>query len=138
MNENKSRTLQVEVNIAYMFSLALDKLMMDIERRLLLQKEIFRRDKKVLFNKMMDGIYRAYRAAAELNTDIEVSASETSYKDLDVWNDEANELCRLVLLYSDKCGKYPDNANEVFKLLRSMKGEDVITEKDLERFYLKK
>ena len=136
--EQKQPIEQVEVNICYMMSRAIDRLMMDIESRLLTKKIEFRREKKVLFKRLMDSVAGVYRYASLLNEDIEESAKSSNYKDLQIWADEENELCRLVLLYADKCGKYPDASNEVFKLLRSFDGEGIITEDVLKRFYLKK
>ena len=134
----KQSVEQVGVNVLYMMSWAMDRFLLDIELRLKTKKILFRREKKAQFNKLMDAIRRAYRASEELRADIEVSASPSDYKDLDIWADETNEMCRLILLYADKCGKHPDDSNQVFKLLRSFEGEGIITEDVLKRFYLKK
>lgn len=136
--EEKETIENVEVNICYMMSRAMDRLMLDAERRLVKRNIVFRQDKKVLFRRLMESIAAVYRYSAKLNEDIELSAKPSGYKDLDVWSEETNEMCRLILLYSDKCGKYPDAANQVFKLLRSFEGEGIITEEALQRFYLKK
>ena len=136
MKEDK--VLQAEINIAYLLSLTLDKMLMDAERRMTAQRIVFRRDKKQSFNKIIDGIQRTFKACAELNEDIELESAPSGYTDLDDWNRSANETVRLLLLFSDKCWKSDDNANCVFKYLRSLDGEGVITEEALERFYMKK
>lgn len=48
------------------------------------------------------------------------------------------ELARLILLYYEKCAFDDDNYSEVFKKLRSLDGDGMFTEEDLERFYIKK
>ena len=48
------------------------------------------------------------------------------------------ELARLLLLYYEKCAFDNNNHNEVFKKLRSLDGDGMFTEEDLERFYIKK
>lgn len=50
---------------------------------------------------------------------------------------DANELCRLQLLYWDKCFQNFDNVNETFKFLRSLEGMGVFTEKDIEHYRLR-
>lgn len=134
----KPRVQDVEMNVLYMMSQAMDKILMDADRRGLVKPNLeLIREKKILFKKLTNCIAGAFRAILDLNNDIEQSAKE-DYSELDVWAEESNEMCRLILLFADKCGKNIDNANAVFKFLRGLEGEGVITENDLDRFRLKK
>lgn len=47
---------------------------------------------------------------------------------------DANEIIRLLMLYCDRCFLYFDNVNSVFTHLRSLKGQDIFTDEDIERF----
>lgn len=82
--DEKETIENVEVNICYMMSRAMDRLMLDAERRLVKRNIVFRQDKKVLFRRLMESIAAVYRYSAKLNEDIELSAKPSGYKDLDV------------------------------------------------------
>ena len=52
---------------------------------------------------------------------------------------DGNEIARLLLLYSDRCGYSQTNYEELFRVLRGMEGGlGVITEDVLKDFYMKK
>ena len=128
----------VEINTLYMMSQAMDKILMDAERRGLVPPNLeVLREKKIQFRRLTSCVNGAFRAIADLIRDIEMSAID-DYTQLDTWADESNELCRLILLFADKCSKNMDNSNAVFKFLRSLEGEGVVTEDVLDRFRLKK
>lgn len=132
------RVQDVEINTLYMMSQAMDKILMDAERRGLVPPNLeVLREKKIQFRRLTSCVNGAFRAIADLNRDIEMSAID-DYTQLDTWADESNELCRLILLFADKCSKNMDNSNAVFKFLRSLEGEGVVTEDVLDRFRLKK
>lgn len=134
----KPRVQDVEMNVLYMMSQAMDKLLMDADKRGILRNDVrVVREKKMLYRRLTSCISGAFRAIGEMNDDIEFCAKD-DYTKLDLWAEESNELCRLVLLFADKCGKNVDNANAVFKFLRSLDGEGIITEDDLDKFRLKK
>jgi len=116
----------------------MDRLMMDFERRMKASGQEFRRDKKFQFNQIIKGIQMAFRAFQVLNEDIEHSAEDKGWEVLDAWYEEGLEIVRLLLLYDDRCGKSLTNRDNLFKYLRGMKGDGVITEEVLSRFYLKK
>lgn len=135
---NKQTVQSAEMNILYSLSQVIDKILMDAERRGLVRPNLeLIREKKILFRRVSNCVQGAFRAIEEINKDIEQSAS-ADYRLLDEWAVESNEMCRLLLLYYDKCDKNVDNANAVFKFLRSLEGEGIITESDLDRFRLKK
>lgn len=128
----------VEINSLYLLSLAMDRMMLDFERRMKASGQEFRRDKKFQFRQIIDGVQRAYRAFQVLNEDIEHSCSDKGWEVLDAWAEEALELVRLVLLYDDRCGKNVGNRDKVFTFLRGLEGDGIITEEALGKFYLKK
>lgn len=130
--------LSSEINTLYLVSLAMDRLMMDFERRMKASGQEFRRDKKFQFNQIIKGIQMAFRAFQVLNEDIEHSAEDKGWEVLDAWYEEGLEIVRLLLLYDDRCGKSLTNRDNLFKYLRGMQGDGVITEEVLSRFYLKK
>ena len=63
----------VEINSLYLLSLAMDRMMLDFERRMKASGQEFRTDKKFQFRQIIDGVQRAYRAFQVLNEDIEHS-----------------------------------------------------------------
>lgn len=127
-----------EINTLYLLALAMDRMMLDFERRMKASGQEFRRDKKFQFRQIIDGVQRAYRAFQVLNEDIEHSCSDKGWEVLDAWYEEALEFVRLILLYDDRCGKNITNRDNLFKYLREMEGDGIITEEALQKFYLKK
>lgn len=136
--DHNDRIITSEINTLYLVALAMDRLMMDFERRMRIAHQEFRRDKKYQFRQIIDGIQRAYRAFQVLNSDIEHAAEPGNYVTLDTWLEEANAVVRLLLLYDDRCGRILSNEESMFKFLRGLEGDGVITEEVLERFYLRK
>lgn len=134
----KPDVMTCEINILYLVSLAMDRLMLDFERRMKASGQEFRKEKKYQFRQIIDGIQRAFRAFQVLNADIEHSCEKEGFEVIDAWAEEALEIVRLLLLYDDRCGKSLTNRDNLFKYLRGMNGEGVIDEEALKRFYLKK
>ena len=125
------------VNTAYMAALSTELLLRELERRFAMQNAVFVKEKRMKFTRFLENTKRALFFAEELTQDIFDVDAEKNWKNIPVWQEESNELARLILLYADKSANV-DNVNEVFKLLRSLPGEDIVDEKLLERFYLKK
>lgn len=139
MSTHNNEIIQQEVDILYSLSLVIDRLLIDLDRRMSVNLEEFSREKKKLFNRMQDGIKLAFQSIEKLNIDIEKTAEGSNYANLDIWYEGANELCRLLLLYFEKCELAVENSNQVFKFLRSLSGgKGLIDEEVLERFYMKK
>lgn len=138
MNKHNNEVIQEEANILYSLSIVIDRLLIDLDRRMALNEDSFQREKKMYFRRMQDGIKRAYDNIEKLRPDIENSAKASNYRDLDVWDSGANEICRLLLLYFEKCDESAENANTLMRTLRSMEGKGVIDEEDIARFYMKK
>ena len=63
--------------------------------------------------------------------------AEVKWKNIPVWQEESNELARLILLYADRSADV-DHVEAVFKMLRELPGEGIVDEEMLKRFYLNK
>lgn len=123
-------------NTAYMSVLTIELMLREIERQLEMNEAQMKREKKRKYSMFLDHCKKALFFAGELTEDIFEIDSKNKWKNIPVWQEESNELARLILLYADKSANV-DNVNEVFKLLRSLPGEDIITEEMLDRFRLK-
>lgn len=56
---------------------------------------------------------------------------------LDGFNEDANEICRLVLLYIDRTARNNDGFAKVFKTLRQLPSAGLINDSDIARFKMK-
>lgn len=126
----------VLINAEFMTALALELMLRETERRMEMESACFQREAKQKFNRFIDHTKKALHFAEELTQEIYNVDADVKWKNIPVWQEESNELARLILLYADKSANV-DNVNEVFKLLRSLPGEDIITEEMLDRFRLK-
>ena len=138
MSTHNDRMIQQEADILYSLSIVIDRLLMDLDRRMISLQDSFQREKKLYFRSIQNGIKQVYNNIEKLRPDIENSAKASNYRDLDVWDSGANEICRLLLLYFEKCDESAENANALMRTLRSMEGKGVIDEEDIARFYMKK
>lgn len=143
MSEKRQVTFDdVEINVMYMMSLAMDIMLRDLDRKMQIQAYRegkiggFRHDKKMLFRRFTDSVKAACIYAEQLGDDVITSTEKSNYKDLNIWQDEANELARLILLYADKSSE--EGATEsIFGYLNSFRGAGIINEENLKPFYLK-
>lgn len=125
----------VEANALYMMSQAMDLILKDADRRMRAKRGEFRYEKKYLFNRYAKAVREACILSEQLGEDIILSASAKDFKEFDTWQEESNELARLMLLYADKSSE--DGATEsIFGYLNSFKGAGIITEDVLKRFHL--
>lgn len=127
----------VETNVLYMMSLAMDLILRDNEWRMRKQGEAFKKEKKQLFNRYTKVVRDACYLQDKLTQDIFDCDEKHDWKNIPLWQDEANELARLVLLYADRsaCQEVVDS---IFSHIRSLPCEGIVDEKMLESFYLKK
>ena len=126
----------VLINAEFMTALALELMLRETERRMEMESACFQREAKQKFNRFLDHTKKALYFAEELTQEIYNVDAAVKWKNIPVWQEESNELARLILLYADKSADV-DNVNKVFKLLRELPGEDIITEEMLDRFRLK-
>ena len=129
---------RVEINVIYVIALALSMLINDIEKSLLSRRVRYKQDRKRRFNNIISSIKEIKRNLDIIDYIDFAEDLEGHYDAYQYYQEDAAELARLVLLFADRQGHNPDNANEVFRLLRSQTGEGIIDEETLKRFYLKK
>lgn len=129
---------RVEINVTYVIALALSMLINDIEKSLLSRRVRYKQDRKRRFNNIISSIKEIKRNLDIIDYIDFAEDLEGHYDAYQYYQEDAAELARLVLLFADRQGHDPDNANEVFRLLRSQTGEGIIDEETLKRFYLKK
>ena len=129
---------RVEIDVTYVIALALSMLINDIEKSLLSRRVRYKQDRKRRFNNIISSIKEIKRNLDIIDYIDFAEDLEGHYDAYQYYQEDAAELARLVLLFADRQGYNPDNANEVFRLLRSQTGEGIIDEETLKRFYLKK
>jgi len=124
-------------NCLYMMSLAMDRLVREVEPIMNKHSESFKREKKMMFNRYSKTVKDACRLQDEITQDIWDMEQKHDYRNVDFWLEQGNELARLILLFADR-SSYQDNVDKVFLLLRSLPGEGIVDEELLKNFYLKK
>lgn len=129
------KILDIETNLIYILMRSTEYLMYDIDRRLRVYRNFFSIKKK----KQINGILASVSKTKELFDTLEKDYSNNlNAEEYDIMMRDAFECIRLMMLYADKCGSSEDNRNKVFSFIRSLKGEDLISEEDISRFYIKK
>ena len=137
MNEKILKQASCETNVLYMMSLAMDLILRNNEWLMSRQREFFRRDKKQLFTRYTKTVRDACYLQDLLTQDIFDADEKNNYRNIQIWQDEANELSRLVLLFADRSADQ-NVVDKIFKFIREQPGEGIVTEEMLESFYLKK
>lgn len=137
MTQREEKQTAVIINAIYMMSLAMDLMIRDAERRMRREGATFRREKRQLFNRFMAAVKTACILQEDLTQDIYKEDEKYNFRNVPVWQDEANELARLILLYADKSSD-PDVCNKIHSFIREFPGDGVVTEDMLEAFYLRK
>ncbi|MBR1436159.1 MAG: hypothetical protein IJ584_13735 [Bacteroidales bacterium] len=141
----------LEINVLYMLTQVFELLMNDFERRVTRHVPVvrngqvvmveagcgFKREKKQQFKRLVKTLQDLHTQFDLLYNDIVYSAEDKGWKELDLWASDANDLARMVLLWADKCGPYPDHMEQVFRLMKTYKGEGIITDEVLEHFHMK-
>jgi len=137
MQNNDEKKLSVIINTIYMMSLSMDLMIREAERIMRRDNATFRREKRQIFNRFMKAVNTACILQEELTQDIYREDEKHNYKNVQIWQDEANELARLVLLYADRSADQ-EVTDAIFKFIREQPCEGIVDEKMLESFYLKK
>ena len=131
------KQISTEINVVYMMSLAMDLILRDVEWRMRRQKEAFKHEKKQLFTRFTKTVRDACYLQDLLTQDIFDCDEKHDWKNIPVWQGEANELARLILLFADRSADQ-DVVDRIFKFIREQPCEGIVTEGMLESFYLKK
>ena len=137
MENNNEKEFAVLINSLYMMSLAMDLMIREAERRMRREGATFRREKKQLFTRFMKAVNTACILQDELTQDIYREDEKHNFRNVPIWQDEANELARLILLYADKSADQ-DVCDKIHAFIRSFPGDGIVTDEMLKPFYLKK
>ena len=133
----KVTQLDVTINAGFMTALSLELLLRYVEDWIRMDGARFQREAKMKFTRFLDHTKKALHFAEELTQEIYNVDADKKWKNIPVWQEESNELARLILLYADRSADV-ENVEAVFKLLRELPGEDIVDEKMLDYFRLKK
>lgn len=127
----------LETNLLYMASLAMDLILRNNEWLMSKQRESFKREKKQLFTRYTKAVRDACWLQDQLTQDIFDCDAKNSFRNVQIWQEEANELARLMLLFADRSADQ-DVVNKIFSFIREQPGEGIIDDKLLDTFRLKK
>ena len=126
-----------ETNVLYMMSLAMDLILRNNEWLMAKNREAFKREKKQVFTRYTKAVRDACYLQDLLMEDIFQVDAVHNYKNIQIWQDEANELARLVLLFADRSANQ-QVVDNIFKFVREQPADGIVTEEMLQSFYLKK
>ena len=119
----------------FLMAFAQDLMIQDLLVRLKSQGDGLRQRSKFNLNEMIKALKRASHFADELKEELFEADSEHKWKNIQTWQDESNEVARLVLLWEDR-EPHPEVCDDIFKFIRSTQGDGVVTEEMLKNYYL--
>lgn len=127
----------VLANTLYMMSVAMDLMLRESDRRFRKEGARFDFGKKQTFTRYTKAVQAALILQEDLSQDIYHEDEKHDFRNIQIWQEEANELARLMLIFADRSADQ-DTVNAIFKFIREQPGEGIVDEKMLESFYLKK
>jgi predicted transcriptional regulator len=135
----KTRSVEdLEINLLYIATMAMERIVDDIEKRLNAKKKTFHFEKKMRFNDIMKSIKNIKRQNDLIDQEDYAKGLAGNYESYQYYQEDAYELARILLLFADRHSKDIDVGNQIAKHLRSMETANIITEEVLDKFYLKK
>ena len=140
--EREERKLNFLLTISFVSSLATRLMLEDVEGRMPL-KDDFRQQVKFALGKIIKNTGESknlYDTVIHPFIVKEFFNNETKAFEPEKYDDnmaDANECCRLLLLYWDKCFNNLDNVNAVFKFLRELPSAEIFDESDIEHYKLR-
>lgn len=140
MTEKEFTVDGLMVNMAYTAAFAAERLILTAEKYFERGKKL-RHEKKQAFTRLREALMAANRQfSIAFDEDLIRAVSNSGeIADYDRAHADGNEIARLLLLYSDRCGYNQANYEELFRFLRGMDGGlGLITEDVLKNFYMKK
>ena len=137
MNEKALKQASMETNLLYMASIAMDLILRNNEWLMAKNREIFRKEKKQVFTRYTKAVRDACFLQDMLMQDIFEVDSANNYKNVQIWQEEANELARLILLFADRSVNQ-DVVDAIFKFVREQPADGIVDEQLLSNFYLRK
>ncbi|MGN0929866.1 MAG: hypothetical protein ACI4N3_04460, partial [Alphaproteobacteria bacterium] len=129
------KIVDLETNLMYIMMRSVEYFIYDIDRRLKKQSYTFSEKKK---RQLLGISYELSRLKNEFDKLEKDYTNNLKGEDYDIMMRDAFEHIRLMLLYADRCGSSEDNRNALFKFIRSLNGENIVSEDDLKRFYMSK
>lgn len=121
----------------FLMAFAEDLMIQDLIRRLNASGDGLRQRSKFNLNQMLSCLKKASHFADELREELFEADAENKWKNIQVWQDEANEVARLVLLWEDR-EPHPEVCNKIFKFIRSTEGDGIVDDNLLRNYYLNK
>ena len=121
----------------YVIALAADLMVQDLQNRLTANGDSLRQRSRWNLGQMITHLKAASHFGTELMQEVIDADEKNRWRNIQTWQEEANEVARLILLWQDREQK-PEVCNEIFRFIRSTDGEGVVTEKFLQSYYLKK
>ena len=97
----------------------------------------FAREKKQLFTRYAKVVRDACFLQEQLTQDIYDCDEKHNFRNIQLWQEESNELARLILMFADRSANQ-DVVDAIFKFIREQPCEGIVDEKMLKSFYLKK
>ena len=137
MNEKALKQASLETNTAYLMSMAMDLILRNNEWLMAKNREAFKREKKQVFTRYTKAVRDACYLQDLLMEDIFQVDSANNYKNIQIWQDEANELARLILLFADRSVDQ-EVVDRIFKFVREQPADGIVDEQLLSNFYLRK
>lgn len=122
----------------FLMAFAQDLMIQDLLLRLKSKGDGLRQRSKFNLNEMIKALKRASHFADELREELFDADAEHKWKNIQTWQDEANEVARLVLLWEDR-EPHPDECDKIFKFIRqNTEGDGVVDDSVLSNYYLQK
>ena len=119
----------------FLMAFASDLMIADLLRRMKSKGDGLRQRSKFNLSQMVKHLKTASHFADELREELFEADAENKWKNIQIWQDEANEVARLILLWEDR-EQYPEVCNEIFKFIRSTKGDGTVDDDMLKQYYL--
>ena len=137
MNEKALKQASFETNLIYMASIAMDLILRNNEWLMAKNREVFRKEKKQVFTRYTKAVRDACYLQDLLMQDIFEVDSAHNYKNIQIWQEEAKELARLILLFADRSVDQ-EVVDKIFKFVREQPADGIVDEQLLSNFYLRK
>lgn len=129
------KIVDLETNLMYIMMRSVEYLTYDIDRRLKQESMCFSERKRSQIKGIRYALDKLIGEFDKLEKDY---TNNLKGDDYDIMMRDSFEHIRLMMLYADRCGSSEDNRNSLFKFIRSLDSEGLVSEEDLKRFYMKK
>lgn len=135
--DNSQQKIDLEVNTLYICALAMDLLLRDSDKRMRQTSATWKQEKRQMFKQYLGYVKNACIMHDKIYQDVIDIEEKNRFKYFQVWQEQANELVRLMLLYSDGSEDL-DFVIELFNKLHNRAEGSIVDEEMLDTFYLNK